>query len=274
MRTDIGSCLRSAILTPALMVQWEFWTPELNWWPWFVIAVSIRDIMLLEQFQMGMNLNLDKKKNDLPVGSGLGAINNTQEPPPGHHCPSRHEKSPVMAGKRNGIRGEMWSKQEASGSAEQQAASIHCWPLLQTATQPTGSLRGSKLSVIMALQLLVKVKSLQDEGADIKRKLPWLFQGLGIIEGWVWSSFETWFNSSCSSTARNVPIPLWEKVCEGPPRWMSQLASGQEWSWCPRRMRVSACAPTWSPLIKADSERHIPYPRLMRPSLNLLILLS
>ena len=35
----------------------------------------------------------------------------------------------------------------------------------------------------MALQLLDKVESLQDEGAAIKRKFPWSFQGLGAMKG-------------------------------------------------------------------------------------------
>ena len=66
----------------------------------------------------------------------------------------------------------------------------------------------------MALQLLAKVESLQDEAAAIKRKFPQLFQGLGTMKGEYEIRLKPNATPHALFTARNVPIPLREKVRE------------------------------------------------------------
>ena len=70
------------------------------------------------------------------------------------------------------------------------------------------------LPAIMALQLLAKVKSLQDETAAIKRKLPQLFQGLGTMKGEYDIRLKPNATPHAPFTAKNMPIPLREKVHE------------------------------------------------------------
>ena len=70
------------------------------------------------------------------------------------------------------------------------------------------------LPAIMALQLLAKVESLHDEAAAIKSKFRQLFQGLGTMKGEYEIRLKPNATPHALFTARNVPIPLREKVRE------------------------------------------------------------